>query len=77
MSAHTIAIPVGTRLYRIQRVTPEKVWRVWTAVANNNRNPSEWYGTYLRLHEDGSVYRVHVSEEGWEEEIKVKGEDHD
>lgn len=53
---YKIGIPPGTRLIGLTR--HNNAWQLWLAVKNKADNPSEWVGTYLLCHDDGSVLRI-------------------
>lgn len=53
---YVIGIPQGTRLSGLLRV--KDAWQVWIAVKDKSANPSQWQGTYLLCHDDGSVLRI-------------------
>ena len=53
---YRIGVPIGTRLIGLTR--HNNAWQLWLAIKNKLDNPSEWEGTYLLCHDDGSVVRI-------------------
>lgn len=68
--SHRIGIPPGTKALRLERAINGDGWALWISA---NADQSE--GTYLRLNNDGSVYRVHARDDGTEDEFLVKPKD--
>lgn len=80
----TIGIQPNTRLLRIERITPRAVsmdwgnefiegtgaWMVWINASRDNN-----YGTYLLLHDDGSIERVTAEPDGGEDIMTIKPRD--
>ena len=64
---NTIGIPLGTRLLRIVRTTDG--WRCWIATRDFI------HGTYLHLHNDGSITRVVVRVGEGDEIMQVRPPD--
>ena len=67
MKPINIGIPVGTRLQRIVR--HEHWWQVW--IATNDFI----HGTFLQLHDDGTIYNVTERVNEGPEIFEVKPQD--
>lgn len=63
-----IAIPPGTKMLRIERV-PDGYWKLWLNTNNFK------HGTFLELHDDGSILRTTIRTDDVEETITVKEAD--
>ena len=70
-----IAMPPNTRVLRLERLLHtedfgfhvEGTWKLWLS-----HNLTLTLGTFLLLHDDGSIERVTLREDGTEETFKVK-----
>lgn len=65
-----IAAPPGMRLKALVRVGDE--WHVWIGVHNMSLPYSQWLGTFYVLATDGSVTRVTVRNEGYDDIAPIK-----
>lgn len=64
---NTIAVPIGTRLYRLIRLPHG--WRAWIATRDFK------YGTYLELFDDGRVLNCTCREDEGDEYFWVRDDD--
>jgi len=83
-STITVGVQPNTKLLRVERMTPRTVpmdwgdelivgtgsWMVWL-----NANHDFTLGTYLLLHDDGSIERVTAEPDGGEDIFTVKQRD--
>jgi hypothetical protein len=70
-----ISVPPNTRAYRIERNSVGRIedigsWVLWLHPA-----PDFNSGTYLKLYDDGSMYRVTLYPDGSEDMMLLKGAD--
>lgn len=75
---YRIHVTLGTRLQMIIRRA--NGWEIWTALGptqNKLTHPDNYIGTYLFLHDDGSVTQCQRHEEGGVSNTKVKGPDNE
>lgn len=59
----------GTRLHMIVR-RPD-CDEIWTSTNSRTGDSKHWFGTFLRLHPDGSIVQVHRDPHGVETELQV------
>ena len=50
-------------------------WHAWIAVRDPQAQYSQWQGTYLALHDDGSADRVTVYDDMHEDIMNIKTKD--
>ena len=68
-----IGLPAGTKDVRLERVDSDTVyyshhfWKLWLSYDKTME-----FGTYLALYDDGSIDRVTVHPDGWEQTINIK-----
>lgn len=64
---HTIAVPLGTRLLRIIRLSHG--WTLWTSTRDFI------HGTYIELHDDGSAYNWTIRVDEGDECFMIRPDD--
>lgn len=65
-----IGIPWGTRLVHIDRVSGG--WYLWTGVDDLSKPVNKRRGSFLYLHDNGSVTRYTIHPDGTETEQRIK-----
>ncbi len=82
-TAPALWLQPGTRLHmivrRMQKVHADgnfyecdaASWEIWTATDSRTGDSSQWHGTFLRLHPDGSIVQVTRDPHGVETELQV------
>lgn len=68
-----IGLPLRTPFVALFRV--HNGWFAWIAVRDTQAPYSQWQGTYLHLHDDGSADRITVYDDGHEDVICIKERD--
>lgn len=69
-----IGLPAGAKDVRLERVDSDTChyWRLWLSFDKHMQ-----FGTYLVLHDDGSIDRVTQHTDGWEQVMKIKPASHE
>lgn len=67
---HRIGLPPRTVALRLERSITGDGWALWIS---GNADFTE--GTYLRLNNNGSIQRVHLRDDGTEDEFNVRPKD--
>lgn len=70
MTPVRIGIPPKTPFSALFRVG--KQWHVWIAARDMQVPYEQWQGTYLSLHDDGSIDRVTVYDDGHEDVMNIR-----
>lgn len=67
---HLIGVPPRLGVKAIAR--HNGMWIVWTGITNMQVPYTEWRGTYIALHDDGTARSVTVQPDGSEDTIRIK-----